>query len=228
MKRWCLAAVVALSACNGDIIEVVESVDAGEAGGSGGAGGAGGGPAEGGTQGEPGLNLDTASRVTAWLNEKTLTMEGDRLPSHPNGFDEDTNFGQATQCYQRVVIQPIEGRWITSSQLGTLQDAANVGDVGTCDHDTPGALLEFTSTAVLIENVQGNGECFDITMTYPGFSQEGRGAVVGDGAEVHLEIFFKDQATGHRCADGKPGDDTVTLNGNPFTGDATQVYEVSE
>ena len=227
LARLAAASVITAApttACNGDIIEIDEPAEAGVGGQSaGGAGGTGGEVASGGTPAN-GPKLDTPARIAAWLDEKILTMTPDTMPSHPNGYDEDVNYGQATQCYQRVVIEPREGRWLTKSQLGTLVDAPSVGDRGTCDHETAGALLDFASTAVLIENVQGDAECFDITMTYPGFSQEGRGSVVGGvgaDAEVHLEIFFKDQAAGHRCADGTPGDDTVTLNCSAFTGDAT-------
>ncbi len=39
------------------------------------------------------------------------------------------------------------------------------------------AELTFDSTAALVENIEGNGECFDFTITYPGFGQEGRGSI---------------------------------------------------
>lgn len=171
---------------------------------------------------------DTPARIAAWLDGKTLTMAGDAIPSHPNGFDEDVNYGQATQCYHEVVIEPLEGRWVTRSQLGTLNGAPEVGDRGECDRGTPGGSLEFASTAVLIEDVRGGGECFDVTVTYPGFGQEGRARIAPDGRTVTMELFFKDQATGHRCADGPVGAPTVVLNGAPFEGDARQVYTVAE
>jgi hypothetical protein len=99
---------------------------------------------------------------------------------------------------------------------------------GECDRETMAAELTFDSTASLIENVKGNGTCFDFTITYPGFAQEGRGSLSSDGKTLVLELFFKDQAIGHRCADGNPGDATVTLNQMQFTGDARQTYSVSE
>jgi hypothetical protein len=98
------------------------------------------------------------------------------------------------------------------------------GDTGTCDHATPAGELTFDSTAILIENV--TADCFDFTATYVGFAQEGRGKLTDNGATLSLEIFFKDQATGHRCGDGAVGEATVQLNGAPFVGDAVQVYTV--
>jgi hypothetical protein len=143
------------------------------------------------------------------------------IPSHPNGLDEDVDFAQATQCYQKVTMTPLGGRISVESQLGTLtQDG--------CDHERLGGEARFTSTAVLIENVVGEAECFDFTVTYAGFGQEGRGKINADQTELMLEIFFKDNAIGHRCADGGVGDPTVTLNQNMFTGDARQRYAIEE
>jgi hypothetical protein len=170
----------------------------------------------------------TANKINAHLDGKTMTMEGAALPSHSNGFDENVNFGQATQCYNSVVMRALGGKWTVTSKLGTLNGAPNTGDQGTCDRATVSAELTFDSTAVIVENVQGNGECFDFNITYAGFAQEGRGALSADGKTLRLELFFKDQAIGHRCADGKPGDRTVTLNMNAFTGDAVQVYTITE
>jgi hypothetical protein len=79
---------------------------------------------------------------------------------------------------------------------------------------------------VLIENVRDNGECFDFTITFPGFGQEGRGKIEEDGSEMTLELFFKDRATGHRCDDGDVGDRTVTASGVAFAGDARQIYAI--
>jgi hypothetical protein len=90
------------------------------------------------------------------------------------------------------------------------------------------AELVFDSTAVLLENVKDDGACFDFTVTYPGFGQEGRGSLRDDGMTLVLEIFFKDQAIGHRCADGNVGDPTVVIREAPFAGDAKQTYQVGE
>jgi hypothetical protein len=165
--------------------------------------------------------LSTPSRVSQFLEGKTLTMEGEMIPTHPNGYDQNVDFGAATQCYQRVVMTPLGGKIRVSSQLGTLTQSG-------CDRSRLGGEASFDSTAVLIENVEGSAECFDFTITYPGFGQEGRGSIDADRTVLTLEIFFKDQAVGHRCADGNVGDPTVTLNQNPFTGDARQRYRIAE
>lgn len=186
----------------------------GSGGGSGGAGGSGGG----------GEVFDTAAKITAHLEGKTVVMAGDAIPSHPNGFDENTNFGSSSQCYNNVTMSPSSAMWHVVSTLGTLTGAPMPGDTGTCDHATPAGEVMFDSTAILIENV--TVDCFDFTATYVGFAQEGRGSLTAGGATLSLEIFFKDQATGHRCGDGAVGEATVQLNGMPFVGDAVQVYTV--
>ncbi|MGC3999900.1 MAG: hypothetical protein QM767_21650 [Anaeromyxobacter sp.] len=89
------------------------------------------------------------------------------------------------------------------------------------------ATLPFSSTNVLIENVAGNATCFDVTVTYTGFAQEGRGRFLDDGDTLELELFFSGQATGHRCADGAVGEATVTLNAAAFTGNAVQTYRIT-
>jgi hypothetical protein len=169
-----------------------------------------------------------ASRISSYLEGKTLTMEGTSIPSHPNGYDEHVNFGQATQCYHKVTMTPLAGRYHVVSELGTLMNAPNPGTRGECERTMMSAELSFDSTAVLVENVRDNGGCFDFTVTYPGFGQEGRGSLSEDGGTLVLELFFKDQATGHRCGDGEVGDPTVTLSQMPFTGDARQTYSVTE
>ena len=197
-------------------------------GGSGGTGGGTGGTggATGGTGGGMAVVLDTPEKINAYLEAKTLTMTGDQIPSHPNGFDENTNFGSATQCYSKVAISIMAGTWNVTSDLGTLNDAPNQGDVGTCDHATVANTVMFSSTAVAVENVTES--CFDITVTYNGFSQEGRGAFSTDASAIDLELYFGGQAAGHRCADGAVGDMTVKLNGADFTGNAVQSYSIAE
>ncbi len=196
---------------------------------SGGTGGATGGTggATGGTGGSTGGSLDfsTPEKINAYLNDKTLLMEGADIPTDPNGYNENYNFGQATQCYHSVTMTPTAAAWHVVSSLGTLNDAPNAGDMGTCDHATASAEVSFDSTAILIENV--TADCFDFTATYVGFGQEGRGKIAADGASLDLELYFAGQAVGHRCADGAVGAMTVKLKGNDFTGDAVQSYKVS-
>ncbi|APR75172.1 putative lipoprotein [Minicystis rosea] len=219
-----LAFVSALAACSDD--------------GSGGTGGAGGSPSSssssgstsssttgtGGTGGSASNPYDTADKINTYLDGKTLTMSGADIPTDPNGYNENVNFGQASQCYASVVMTPTAAMWHVDSTLGTLNDAPNTGDKGTCDHGTPGQKLSFDSTAILIENV--TADCFDFTATYVGFSQEGRGQIAADGKTLKLELFFGGQATGHRCGDGAVGAKTVKIKGADFTGNAVQVYKV--
>lgn len=176
---------------------------------------------------DAGATLDTPAKIFSFLDGKTIKMTGADIPSHPNGYNEDTNFGAATQCYLSVQIATAAGNFTVTSALGTLEGAPTTGTTGTCNHALQnGNPLTFPSTTVLIENVKPNGECFDITATYPGFVQEGRGKISPDGKKVTLELFFTTQATGHRCAAGAVGAATVTLNGQPFAGNAQQVYTV--
>jgi hypothetical protein len=181
----------------------------------------------------PPANTDTGPKntelkVRATLLGKTLVMKGTNIPSHPNGYDEDVNYGQATQCYQSVSMKVENDQaYRLTSVLGTLRDAPTVGSKGTCDHDAVLNQLEFTSTTALIENVKADGTCFDVTYSFPGgLVQEGRGQVNDDGKTLKLELFFAGQATGHRCASGAVGASTITLNGKAFTGNAVQTYTV--
>lgn len=181
------------------------------------------------TSGPPtdtGPKYNTADKIATYLEGKTLVMSGDNIPSHPNGYDEDVNYGQATQCYKSVTMAVAGGKYGVTSVLGTLRDAPTVGARGTCDHDNSPGQLSFESTAVLIENVAEDGSCFDVTYTYPSFKQEGRGQVSQDGKTLKVELYFENQATGSRCASGAVAAKTVTLNGASFTGNAVQTYTI--
>ena len=169
---------------------------------------------------------NTPAKINAALVGKTLVMKGSDIPSHPNGYDEDVNYGQATQCYQSVTLKvESEQAYRLTSTLGTLRDAPSVGNKGTCDHDAAQTQLEFTSTTVLLENVKADGTCFDVTYTFPGgLVQEGRGQLSDDGKTLKLELYFQSRVTGHRCADGSVGSKTVLLGGAQFSGNAVQTY----
>ena len=198
-------------------------VDSGAGGGASG-GSASGGSASGGSGGvEP---LDNAAKINAFLDGKRLHMTGDDIPTHPNGLWEDVNFGQATQCIHSTEMVVAGGTVTVNTVLGALVDAPEAGDVGTCDRAAEGPALEFASTSHLIENVVGDAECFDFTVTYAAFGQEGRGRIPADRQTVELELFFKDAAIGHRCADGAVGEASITIDGTAFGGDAVQVYRV--
>ncbi|HZO14796.1 MAG TPA: hypothetical protein VFB62_16090 [Polyangiaceae bacterium] len=179
------------------------------------------------TQG-PSAELSTPERIEGYLESKILLMEGSSIPTHPNGYSRDVNFGQATQCYNRVEMLLTASNFNVDTTLGTLMNAPEPGDVGTCDQASEATKLEFVSTSYVVENIQGDAECFDFTITYPGFGQEGRGRISEDRSELELEIFFLDQATGHRCADGAVGAGGIVLKGEPFSGDAVQVYKIVE
>lgn len=164
--------------------------------------------------------LMTEAQIKAFLEGETLLMAGDDIPTHPNGFDENIDFGPTSQCYNQTEIQVIGGQFSVTSELGTITNMM-------CDRDTvSGTAGPFVSNALTFSNIQGNAECFDVDAAYTGFSQEGRGRITDDGQTVELELFFMGQAVGHRCADGAVGSGGVTLNGMAFTGDAVQVYRV--
>ncbi|PZR15347.1 MAG: hypothetical protein DI536_07785 [Archangium gephyra] len=211
-----LAAVGGLVACGGGNM----NPDGGTGGGSGG------GTASGGGTGTN--DFSTSARILAHLEGKTMVMQGDDIPTSPNGFNENIDFGASTQCYQKVSISTLASQFTVTSDLGTLNKMPDAGAVGMCDRTTKANTVMFTSMSVLIENVANNGECFDITSTYNGFKQEGRGSISADGKTVTLELYFA--ATGHRCADGAVGATGVQLatQAGPvaFTGNAKQVYRL--
>lgn len=164
--------------------------------------------------------------VFAFLQSSTWRMPSADIPSHPNGYDENVNFGQATQCLHEVRIESNDRSLAIVTVPGTLRDAPRSGDQGACDRAAVGGSeLIFDTTAVLIENVRDGGRCFDITLTYSGFGQEGRGSIGPDGDTLELELFFRDQAVGHRCASGEVGSPSVTLNQERFNGTAVQLYQ---
>ena len=152
-------------------------------------------------------------------------MSGSGIPADPNGYDENTNFGSATQCYNAIVIMPTSAAWNVATTLGTLNGAAMTGDTGMCDTTTAGMMVSYSSTAILIS--PASEECFDITTTYVGFGQAGRGKIASDGSTIEMELYFSGQATGATCQDGIVGASGVTLMGKPFTGDAVQTYQIT-
>ncbi|GHG89759.1 hypothetical protein [Comamonas sp. JC664] len=176
-------------------------------------------------------NLSTSQGIMTFLEGKTLTMRGDDIPSHPNGFSEDVNFGASSQCYQSVTMSVQGGNFRVDSVPGTIEGAPNAGQTGTCNPDLPQNALSFTSTVVSIENVSADGECFDVAFTYPGFRQVGRGSFSADQRKLDLELFFEGGATGANCAAGGVGSASVqqVIQGNsvPFNGNAVQSYVIS-
>ncbi len=175
-----------------------------------------------------GRRIATGADVMALLEGKTLLMDAAHVPSHPNGYDENVNFGQSSQCIHSVRMDVAGGAMTVTTELARLDNAPGAGDRGQCNRNiAAGGNIAFSTTAVLVENVSSGGGCFDLTLTYMGFGQEGRGSISADQRSVSLELFFRDQAVGHRCADGPVGEGSVTLNQEPFTGNAVQVYAIS-
>jgi len=176
-------------------------------------------------------NLSTAQGILSYLEGKTLTMRGDDIPTHPNGFSEDMNFGASSQCYQSVTMTVQGGNFRVDSIPGTIEGATQPGQVGICNPEVPQNALTFTSTVVSIENVQAHGECFDVAFTFPGFRQVGRGSFTADQKRLDLELFFEGGATGANCAAGPVGSASVNqvINGEskPFEGNAVQSYVIS-
>lgn len=172
--------------------------------------------------------FDTADNIRNFLEGKKLSMEGASIPAYPNGYDEDVNYGSATQCYQKVEMTVASGNFAVTSTLGTLRDAPNLGNKGVCDHEVAaGTPQSFTSKAALIENVKADASCFDVSFDYGTFKQAGRGNVSADGKTLTLELYFEGQASGANCASGAVGSQTVTLNKAAFSGNSQQVYTIS-
>jgi hypothetical protein len=121
---------------------------------------------------DAGNDFSTAGKILAHLEGKTMVMTGMDIPTSPNGFNENLYFGANTQCYTKVSISTLASNFQVASDLGTLNRNADGGIVGMCDRTTIANTASFTSTAVLIENVANNGQCFDSTSTYTGFSQQ--------------------------------------------------------
>lgn len=186
------------------------------------------------------VKLDTPARIDAFLEGKTLTMEGANIPSHPNGFNENQNFGASSQCYKNTIIKAAGSNYKVSATLGTIRaldgGTPALGEVGVCDRSTGGNFAADSMT-VKYDNVKGNAECFDIDVTFNAYGQEGRGAII-DGGVMKLELFFKSQTLDNRCVNGNPGSGSVKRAtklsdggvGTPtaFTGNAVQTYVISQ
>jgi hypothetical protein len=178
---------------------------------------------------DTGPKYNTADKVRTFLEGKTLVMEGDNIPSHPNGINENVLFDPSTQCYNKVTMVVGGGNLQVTSVRAVIEGATTQGSVGDCNRTmVRDTLAPFTSTTLNIENVKTDGTCFDITASYNGFAQEGRGLVTQDGMKVQLELYFSGQATGHRCVDGAVGAKTVKQGGKDFTGNAVQTYAVQQ
>lgn len=178
---------------------------------------------------DTGPKYNTADKVRTFLEGKTLVMEGANIPAYPNGINEDLLYDPSTQCYNKVTIQVANSNFTVTSVRAVVEGTSTQGTVGNCNRaNIRDTLPPFTSTTVSIDNVKEDGTCFDVTATYNGFTQEGRGLITQDGTQVKMELYFSGLATGHRCADGAVGAKTVKIRGVDFTGDAVQTYVVQQ
>ncbi|NNB90778.1 hypothetical protein HJC10_31395 [Corallococcus exiguus] len=172
--------------------------------------------------------LDSQSNILAFLEGKTLVMEGDNIPSHPLSLDEDINWGSASQCFQKVSIGVGGNNFHVTSTPGTIRNSTGVGQAGsTCDHAAAQNALVFDSKAVTLSNITAGGSCFEILVDYGSFKQEGRVSISSDTKKISMELYFEAKATGWHCADGAVGAKTVSVSGQAFTGNAVQVYDIS-
>ncbi|RKH09318.1 hypothetical protein D7V97_16960 [Corallococcus sp. CA053C] len=172
--------------------------------------------------------LDSQSNILAFLEGKTLVMEGDNIPSHPLSLDEDINWGSASQCFQKVTIGVGGNNFHVNSIPGTLRNSTGVGQPGsTCDHAAAQNALVFDSKAVTLSNIAADGSCFEVLVDYGSFKQEGRARFSADTKKLSMELYFEAKATGWHCADGAVGAKSVSTSGVAFTGNAVQVYDIS-
>lgn len=158
-------------------------------------------------------------------------MQGNDIPTAPHGYDRNVYFGASTQCYQRAVNVITGSTFATTITLGTWSSDGGIpttGTYGSCNINLPsGAPLNFTTVNSTIANVRGNADCFDLTLNYGAFTDEGRGSISADRRRVYVELFFSGQATGHRCASADAGFGHVTVNGQSLLLDAVQKYDVT-
>lgn len=170
--------------------------------------------------------FNSIASTKAYFDGKTVVMEGDDIPAAPLGFDENVNLGSSTQCFHRITALLTPGpAFARTSELGTLEGAPSLGSLGACDRNhASGTIITFETTSVLIENVANDGSCFDITLTFEHFAEQGRGHISADGTLLSLELYVLGQASGHSCAHGAVGSSGVLINGKPFDGDAVQRF----
>ncbi len=222
-----LMAVVAMLviACGGG---TTPTNDGGTGGGSGGGSGGDSGVVD------AGVKLDTGANILAYLDGKTLTMEGANLPASPNGYPSNVYYGNATQCYKNTVITVADGKLNVHADLGKITDGGvavtTVGQAGLCDTTTTTVYTNSSNSVsfdALGKGVKNNGECFDFSVAYSGgVNQEGRGSVTAN--QLKLEIFFTGQFTGITCADGNPGSATIKKGGNAVTLNSVQTYVITK
>lgn len=182
----------------------------------------------------PKLDLATGRKILAFLGGKTLVLSGTDLPPFPFGIAESAALGANTQCYRAITTRVANGAFETTVEAGALVGASDGGS--RCDHTTTTATSKYTSTSVLVDNVADNAGCFDLTVDYGAFGEEGRGRLAPDGTWIALELYFTGKAARHRCEDGAVGAGSVELLvGQPdagvgrvlhLSGNSVQVYRI--
>jgi hypothetical protein len=175
------------------------------------------------------MDFSTGRKVLTFLEGKTLVMSGADIPSSPNGLSETFDLGANTQCYRAITLRVSDGGVAATIEAGHLTRGAD-GGADACDHTVTTDTATYTSRSLLLDNAVDNGRCFDVTIDYAAFGEEGRGRIAPDGTTVTLELYFRGKALHHRCDDGELGAPTVELlvGGTPvpFSGDALQRYRV--
>lgn len=173
------------------------------------------------------MDFSTGRKILTYLEGKTMVMTGPDIPSSPHGLSEAFDLGANTQCFRAITLRMTGGAFASRVELGRLAPPAD-GGAAFCDHTLTTVTATYTSKAVLVDNVQDNGRCFDITIDYTTFGEEGRGKMSPDGGLVTLELYYRGKATQHRCEDGPVGAPNVHLlvggASVPFSGSSLEVY----
>jgi hypothetical protein len=179
------------------------------------------------------MDFSTGRKILNYLEGKTLVMAGRDIPECPFGISEAVDLGVSTQCYRAITIRVANGAFASTVEGGALATLPD-GGLG-CDHTATTSTSNFTSMSVLIDNVVDNGACFDVTLDFGAFGEEGRGRIAPDGTSVTLELYFRRKASQHRCEDGAVGSQVNLIIGSPGTGagkvahpvgDTLQVYRI--
>jgi hypothetical protein len=177
-----------------------------------------------------GLDLSSASQILGQLAGNTWVMAGADLPPYPNGVNQDLDLGANSECFVSSTLTLDGGVLVNQLELGLVAPVPDAG-ITRCDHTTSTGTMTLTSSSLRLDNVAADGTCFDLTIGYGRFGEEGRGQMSPDGQTVTLELYFSGWATRDRCQDGPVGDGGVQLiiAGKlvPVLGDARQVYRVA-
>ncbi|HZI03508.1 MAG TPA: hypothetical protein VEZ71_05770, partial [Archangium sp.] len=84
---------------------------------------------------DTGPKYNTADKVRTFLEGKTLVMEGNNIPTSPNGISEDLLFDPSTQCYNKVTMQVASGNISVTSVRAVVEGTSTQGTLGNCNRD---------------------------------------------------------------------------------------------